>query len=71
MQVRDELLPLVRLADLFNIPNAAANPDEILVSALTRTLAGAAGFAFEDRGTHELKGLDGQWPLAALVEGAS
>jgi class 3 adenylate cyclase len=52
---------------------AAANQDEILVSALTRTLAGAGapGLSFEDRGTHALKGLDGQWPLAALVEGVS
>jgi class 3 adenylate cyclase len=53
---------------------AAANQDEILVSALTRTLASAAaaaGLSFEDRGTHALKGLDGQWPLAALVEGVS
>jgi class 3 adenylate cyclase len=45
-----------------------AGPDEILVSDLTRMLAGAAGFAFEDRGTHVLKGLDGEWPLAAYVE---
>src|SRR5690242_12677365 len=47
---------------------AAAGPDEILVSDLTRTLAGAAGFAFEDRGTHVLRGLDGEWRLAALAE---
>jgi class 3 adenylate cyclase len=47
---------------------AAAGPDEILVSELTRTLAGAAGLAFEDRGTHVLKGLDGEWRLAAFAE---
>jgi class 3 adenylate cyclase len=47
---------------------AAAGPDEILVSDLTRTLAGAAGLAFEDRGTHVLKGFDGEWRLAAFVE---
>ena len=47
---------------------AAAGPDEILVSDLTRMLAGAAGLAFEDRGAHVLKGLDGEWRLAALVE---
>src|SRR5207248_8136658 len=48
---------------------AAAGPDEIFVSDLARTLAGAAGFAFEDRGTHVLKGLDGEWRLAVLAEG--
>jgi class 3 adenylate cyclase len=44
---------------------AKAGPDEILVSELTRALAGGAGFAFEDRGTHTLKGLAGEWRLAA------
>jgi hypothetical protein len=33
-------------------------------------LAGAAGLAFEDRGAHVLKGLDGEWRLAAFVERA-
>jgi class 3 adenylate cyclase len=46
---------------------AAAGEDEILVSELTRGLAGASGLVFEDRGTHTLKGLDGQWRLAAFV----
>src|SRR3990170_75255 len=46
---------------------AAAGPGEILVSDLTRALAGASGLAFEDRGTHTLKGLDGEWRLAALA----
>jgi class 3 adenylate cyclase len=46
---------------------AAAGVDEILVSDLTRALAGAAGLTFEDRGTHALKGLDGEWRLAAYV----
>lgn len=46
---------------------AAAAPGEILVSELTRALASAAGLRFEDRGTHELKGLDGEWRLAAFV----
>jgi class 3 adenylate cyclase len=47
---------------------AKAGPNEILVSDLTRVLAGAAGFAFEDRGTHALKGLEGAWRLAALAD---
>ena len=46
---------------------AAAGPDEIVVSDLTRTLAGASGLRFEDRGTHTLKGLDGEWRLAAYI----
>lgn len=44
-----------------------AGPDEIVVSDLTRALAGASGLAFEDRGTHALKGLEGEWRLAAFV----
>jgi len=46
---------------------AAAEEDEILVSDMTRALAGASGLAFEDRGAHTLKGLDGEWRLAAFV----
>jgi class 3 adenylate cyclase len=46
---------------------ATAGADEILVSDMTRALAGAAGLAFEDRGTHTFKGLDGEWRLAAFV----
>ncbi len=47
---------------------AAADSDEILVSELTRALATATDLRFEDRGAHELKGLDGEWKLAAFVE---
>jgi class 3 adenylate cyclase len=46
---------------------AAARPDAILVSELTRALAGGVAFAFEERGTHKLKGLDGEWRLSSLV----
>lgn len=46
---------------------AAAAPGEILVSDMTRALAGASGLRFEDRGTRELKGLEGEWHLAAYV----
>ena len=46
---------------------AAAGTDEILVSDLTRALAASTGLAFEDRGARELKGLDGEWKLAAFV----
>lgn len=46
---------------------AAAGPDEIVVSDLTRTIAETSGLRFEDRGAHELKGLDGEWRLAAYI----
>jgi class 3 adenylate cyclase len=46
---------------------SAAGPDEILVSDMTRALAGASGLAFEDRGTHIFKGLDGEWRLSAFL----
>jgi len=46
---------------------AVAGADEILVSDLTRVIAGAGGLAFEDRGMHTFKGLDGEWRLAAFV----
>ena len=48
---------------------AAADTDEILVSELTRALTVATDLQFEDRGARELKGLDGEWKLAAFVSG--
>ena len=48
---------------------AAAAPGEILVSATVRDLARtSAGVAFEDRGEHELKGIDGPQRLFAVRE---
>jgi hypothetical protein len=47
----------------------AAGADEILVSELTRTIGETSGLRFEDRGTHTLKGLDGDWRLSAYVPG--
>jgi len=44
-----------------------AGVNEILVSETTRVLALASGLAFEDRGTHELKGLEGAWRLYAYA----
>jgi class 3 adenylate cyclase len=49
---------------------ARAGEGEILVSETTRVLARGTGIEFEDRGTHELKGLDGEWRLFALVPAA-
>jgi len=47
---------------------AAAGPGEVLVSDMTRALAGAAGLHFEDRGMHTFKGIEGEWRLAAYVQ---
>ncbi len=47
---------------------AAASADEILVSELTRALAMSTDLKFEDRGEQELKGLDGEWKLAAFID---
>jgi class 3 adenylate cyclase len=40
---------------------------EILVSETTRTLAQPSGFAFDDRGPHTLKGLEGERRLYAFL----
>jgi class 3 adenylate cyclase len=44
-----------------------ADNDEILVSETTRALASPSGLGFEDRGSHELKGLPGEWRLFAFA----
>lgn len=44
-----------------------AAADEILVSETTRVLALPAGMPFEDRGVHQLKGLEGEWRLHAVA----
>jgi class 3 adenylate cyclase len=46
---------------------AAAGPGEVLVSDVTRALAMGAGYAFEPRGEHVLKGLEGSRALFALA----
>ena len=45
---------------------AAAGADEVLVSAAVPMLVAGSGFAFEDRGEHELKGVPGTWRLYAV-----
>jgi class 3 adenylate cyclase len=45
---------------------AAAGAGEILVSERTRMFAGS-DLEFDDHGTHELKGLDGEWRLSRFV----
>jgi class 3 adenylate cyclase len=44
----------------------AAAAGELLVSAAVPMLVAGAGFEFEDRGEHELKGIPGTWQLFAV-----
>jgi len=45
---------------------AAAQPDEILVSNVVRELAAGSGLPLINRGERELKGLEGSWTLFAV-----
>jgi class 3 adenylate cyclase/pimeloyl-ACP methyl ester carboxylesterase len=42
-----------------------AQPSEVLVSSTVKDLVAGSGLAFQDRGSHELKGLPGEWHLFA------
>jgi class 3 adenylate cyclase/pimeloyl-ACP methyl ester carboxylesterase len=44
----------------------AATAGELWVSAAVPMLVAGAGFEFDDRGDHELKGIDGTWQLFAV-----
>ena len=44
----------------------AAAPGELWVSAAVPMLVAGAGFDFDDRGQHELKGIEGTWQLLAV-----
>ena len=46
--------------------NALAGPGEVLVSGTVFGTVVGGPFAFEDRGSHELKGVPGRWPLFTL-----
>jgi class 3 adenylate cyclase len=46
---------------------AQANPNEVLVSSTVRDLVAGSGLRFQDRGTHELKGVPGDWKLFAVA----
>jgi class 3 adenylate cyclase len=43
-----------------------ARPDEILVTTAAREAVAGMTWTFEDRGTHELKGVPGEWRLFAV-----
>jgi len=44
----------------------AAGANELMVSAAVPMLVAGSGFAFDDRGEHELKGVPGSWHLYAV-----
>jgi class 3 adenylate cyclase len=46
---------------------AAANAGEVLVSSTVKDLVVGSGLRFRDRGAHELRGVDGQWRLYAVL----
>jgi class 3 adenylate cyclase/quercetin dioxygenase-like cupin family protein len=48
---------------------ALAGADEVLVSATTHDLLDGSGLVLEDRGSHELKGIEGARQVFALVRG--
>ena len=45
---------------------AQAGPGEVLVSSTVKDLVAGSGLEFEDRGSHELKGVPGDWRLFAV-----
>jgi class 3 adenylate cyclase len=47
---------------------ALAQPSEVLVSSVVRDLAVGSGLTFSPRGTHELRGVPGEWSLLAAEE---
>ena len=47
--------------------SAEAGPGEVLVSSTVKDLVAGSGIEFEDRGTHELKGVPGEWRLYAVT----
>lgn len=46
--------------------SALAGPKEVLVSSTLRDLVIGSGLEFEDRGSHQLKGVPGEWRLLAV-----
>jgi class 3 adenylate cyclase len=49
--------------------SSLAASGEVLVSSTVKDLVAGSGFAFEDRGEHELKGVPGTWRLYAVADG--
>ncbi|OBF69068.1 hypothetical protein A5753_22430 [Mycobacterium sp. 852002-51971_SCH5477799-a] len=47
--------------------SALARPNDVLVSSTLRDLVISSGLQFEERGTHQLKGVPGEWRLYAVT----
>ena len=47
--------------------SALAGPNEVLVSSTLRDLVIGSGLEFEERGSHQLKGVPGEWHLFAVA----
>jgi len=47
--------------------NGLAGPGEVLVSSAVSELVAGGPYEFNDRGTHELKGVPGRWQVYALT----
>ncbi|AKK30061.1 adenylate/guanylate cyclase domain-containing protein [Mycobacterium sp. EPa45] len=50
--------------------SALAGPNEVLVSSTLRDLVIGSGLEFDDRGSHRLKGVPGDWRLFAVAPNA-
>jgi class 3 adenylate cyclase len=46
--------------------SSLAEPGEVLVSSTVKDLVAGSGIEFDERGTHELKGVPGEWRLFAV-----
>jgi class 3 adenylate cyclase len=49
---------------------AKAGPDEVLVSSTVKDAVAGSEIRFEDRGSHVLKGIPGEWRLFAVERGS-
>jgi class 3 adenylate cyclase len=49
---------------------ARAKSDEVLVSSTVKDLVAGSGIGFSERGSHELKGIPGEWRLFAVARGS-
>jgi len=47
--------------------SALTGPNDVLVSSTLRDLVIGSGLEFEDRGSHSLKGVPGEWHISAVV----
>lgn len=46
--------------------NAVADAGDVLVSRTVTDLVAGSGIGFQDRGTHALKGVPGEWALYSV-----